>query len=212
MDKSTEIVQISFRSTFFFKDSLEWNRFYKILSNIEKVDKIKLLYLAMLSLETLLKAIVLLQLPIEMEDMWIKDYLRKELNHWLFDAYKKIQWFILTKDQEELLRQRDSYGVEIRYSTDALLEKWLEIKWLQSNKNISERKKKNKRINTELSLYEQLYASLLIGYRNQLNHLDWKNWNIFFDAMVSEKYSLWVSNFHHKFYKNKYNLHKSKTK
>lgn len=81
MDKATEIVQIEFRSTFFFKDSLEWNRFYRELSSVEKADKNKLLYLVMLSVETILKAIVLLQLPITMEDSGIKDYLKNELNH-----------------------------------------------------------------------------------------------------------------------------------
>lgn len=81
MDKATEIVQIKFRSTFFFKDSLEWNRFYRRLSGIEKADKNKLLYLVMLSVETLLKAIVLLQLPITMEESGIKEYLKNELNH-----------------------------------------------------------------------------------------------------------------------------------
>ena len=210
MDKATEIVQIEFRSTFFFKDSLEWNRFYRELSSVEKADKNKLLYLVMLSVETILKAIVLLQLPITMEDSGIKDYLKNELNHWLFEAYKRIQGFSLPHEQENLLKQWDLYGVEIRYSTDALLLKGLEIKWLQSNKKQVERIKKNKKINKELLLYNDLYSNLLNIYKSKLISLNWTIWLDFFNAMISEKYSLWVSNFHHKFYKKMYNLRKTR--
>lgn len=203
MDKRVEIVQIQFRSTFFFKDSLEWNRFYKQLSGIEKIDKNKLIYLAMLSIETLLKAIVLLWLPITMEDKWIKKYLKEELNHWLFSTYEKIQNDLLTEEQKVLLKTRDSYGVEIRYSTDALFE-WLEIKWLQSNRKPFEREKKNKKAKKELQIYKDTYKTLLLIYRDELIKLDPKNWQEFFYAMVSENFSLWVSNNHHSFYRKEY--------
>jgi len=202
-EEPAKTIQIEFRSTFFLKDSLEWNRFYGVLSNIEKVDKIKLVYLAMLSIETLLKAIILLLLPIEMDEKWIKKYLREDLNHSLFDTYEKIQNDLLTEEQKTLLKTRDSYGVEIRYSTDALFE-WLEIKWLQSNRKPTEREKKNKILKKQLKIYDNLYTSLLVLYKETLIKLDPAKWQQFFEAMVSEKYSLWVSDNHHTFYKKEY--------
>lgn len=203
MEENEKIVQITFRSTFFFKDSLEWNRFYKVLSNIEKVDKTKLVYLAMLSVETLLKAIILLWLPIELDEKWIKKYLKEDLNHLLFNTYIKIQRDILPEEQKNLLKSRDTYSVEIRYSTDALFE-WLEIKWLQSNRKPQERERKNKKLKKELEIYEALYSRLLLFYKSKVIELDPERGQIFFEAMSMEKYSLWVSNNHHNFYRNEY--------
>lgn len=202
MNNPTDIVQIWFRSNFFFKDSLEWNHFYNILSDIKRVDKTKLIYLAMLSLETLLKAIILLKLPISSTDEKIQKTL-KSLNHNLFDLYLKINWDSLNEDQVNLLKQRDKYGVSIRYSTDAFFM-WLEVKWVQSNKKTREREERKKEIEKQLMIYNSLYQNLLFFYRESLKNLDVTNWTAFFDNLINEKCSLWVATGHHCRYKDNY--------
>ena len=202
MDRK-DIVQIAFRSTFFFKDSLEWNYFYKKLSNIEKIDKIKLISLAMLSIETLLKAITIIWLPIKMQEKWIKKYLKEDLNHWLYTTYSKFSRNVLSQEQENLLKKRDEYWVEIRYSIDALF-KWLEIKWVQSNRRPKEKEEINKKIDKELKIYEDLYEKLKSIYEEKCIELDPETWKQLFDTMHTQRYSLWVSSEHHKIYKEEY--------
>lgn len=202
MDRK-DIVQIAFRSTFFFKDSLEWNFFYKKLSNIEKIDKIKLISLAMLSIETLLKAIIIIWLPIKMQEKWIKKYLKEDLNHGLYTTYSKFSRNVLSQEQENLLKKWDEYWIEIRYSIDALF-KWLEIKWVQSNRSPKEKEEINRKIDKELEIYENLYENLKSLYREKCIELDWETWELLFDTMHSQRYSLWVSSEHHKSYKKEY--------
>ena len=148
----------------FFKDAIERNNIFNTLNNANTEDKFsewKLIHIATLSIECMLKSIVLLSFYNHSRDWKINkrliDYKRR---HNLKKMFNKIQskyniW--LDSEQKELIKTWSNNWIFYRYWIDAFFN-FVKTKWINSDKLMeSETKDENKRLTNYNIIYDKLF-------------------------------------------------------
>ena len=190
-------MNVFYSATPFLKDSLERRRIYYVLrdysnKNNMKFDGVKLAYIMILSLESILKAVAILEFPEEVEKKWILNYL-KAMSHDLIKCYCKIksglmkEWFDIDKvfsDEEILLiKKRSPYAKDMKYKIDASIKYWLYTKWL-----VAWDGRKMESINIESC--EHIQWKLILIWKMIVNYKYWRNAEIAYIELLNEESTL----------------------
>ena len=181
----------------FVKDSLERRRIYYVLrdysnKNNPKFDGVKLAYITILSLESILKAVAILEFPEEVEEKWILKYL-KAMSHDLIKCYRKIEsglmeeWFdigkVFSDEETSLIEKRSSYAKDIKYKIDASIKHWLYTKWL-----VAWDGREMENINIEV--YEHIQWKLILIWQRIVKYKYWGNLELGYIKSLDEESTL----------------------
>lgn len=183
----------------FVKDSLEWRRvFYALKDHSEKnnmkFDYVKMLYIVILSLESILKAIVILEFPEEILEKKTIRFLQG-MSHNLIKIYNKIELWFKEKDwidlgkyfsnEEKLLIERWSkYAKDIKYKMDAFVTHWLDVKWLSL---LAWQHKNNDSLLKDFELFERIQWKLIYLWKIISLCKYWKNEELAYITSLNEE-------------------------
>jgi len=199
-------MEVFFSSIPFLKDSLEWRRIYYVLrdysdKNDMKFDDIKLLYITILSLESVLKAVVILESPQEVVEKKTINFL-KSMSHNLIKIYKKIEVWLKEKDgadlgkafseeEKKLIEKWSEYAKDIKYKMDAFIDYWLKVKWVSSltwafdGENLQ---------SIDVEVYEHILWKMIRLWQIITHNKYWRNAELAYIKSLDEESTLKISN------------------
>lgn len=201
----------------FVKDSIEWRRIYYALreysnKNDMKFDQAKLLYITILSLESILKAILIIEFPDEAIKKKTTKFL-KNYSHNLGEIYKKIEswlkknyWADISKafsDKEKsLIKKWSKYAKDIKYKMDAFINHWLAVKW------ISHPTKMDKFYNSkaeDFETYEHIQWKLIFLWQAITSYQYWREAELAYINSLNEESTAKISNDNLNHFKDMFN-------
>ena len=191
---------ILLRFYIFFKDSIQWKLMYDKLKNEKYMDKLKLLYLAVNSIESLLKSIYLLQNN-QIKDSQLKSILKYKFSHKITNI--KING--LSADaQKWIQRIQDFYNNNYRYWIDAFVN-WYEVMWIWSNKSKKDVDNFYKIVWRILNICENVYVQLNSFFVKLLVEYYWEvSWKMIYKIISSPKSKMYLAQGHYDKFINNY--------